>query len=461
MPKPNYILSNYFNQKQVELYNAVVLACNRKSDVRIFALGGAIRGGKTFGVMIVLDQLCRQYPNSKWIIVRADYPRLLRTTIPSYKKITKGVSCKWVMSQSDIRVEYPNGSSVHFMPESASSDPQLTRMLGLECNGVLIEQAEEITYSCYNMLMSRVGTWIIDKMPPPLIFLTFNPAEGWFKELFHDKYMVEALPPDVMYITALPTDNKAITEEQLEHWKKMPKELYEQFVQGDWTAVMRRGAWLKNFDKTIHVTPASKAMFASDLPVYISIDWNFEKFCAIAFQTNSAFSANIETTWLKVFKEFVLENANIDVMANAIKQAFPMHVATGNIFVTGDKTGNRRDVGIGELGATYIRLLQKKLNIRDANMLFGQIDGISGNANLGLKESWVICNYFLQAGIFSVSERCNMSISDISKAKHDPKKGNSNLYKTPPSGDYDMGLMDCIRYAIHHVASDKITIHVS
>ena len=77
MITPNYILSREYNPKQVELYNGVVLACSGQSKARTFVLGGAIRGGKTFGVLIVLDRLCREYPNSRWAIIRADLPRLL------------------------------------------------------------------------------------------------------------------------------------------------------------------------------------------------------------------------------------------------------------------------------------------------------------------------------------------------------------------------------------------------
>lgn len=58
MITPNYILSREYNPKQVELYNGVVLACSGQSKARTFVLGGAIRGGKTFGVLIVLDRLC-------------------------------------------------------------------------------------------------------------------------------------------------------------------------------------------------------------------------------------------------------------------------------------------------------------------------------------------------------------------------------------------------------------------
>lgn len=458
MREPNYILNSDYNPKQVELWNEVVLACDGLSDKRTFAFGGAIRGGKTFGVLIVIDALCRQYPRSRWAIIRADLPRLLRTTVPSLEKITMGSRvCKWHRSVSDFKLTYTNGSSIHFLPESISKDPTMTRLLGFECNGVVLEQAEEISHKCFNMVLSRVGTWIIPKMPPKFIFMTFNPADGWFKELIHDKYLSGELPRQIKYIHALPTHNKAITAEQFEHWKQMPSDLYAQFVLSDWSALSKAGQWFKNFDQNKHVAAVTLQTL---LPIYISIDWNFAKFCAIAYQRSPIAIGN--NTFCHVLREFVLQNANIRHMAAEIKTAYPIHAKTKNIIVTGDKTGSKHDVGIDDTSATYIKMLQYELGLPDKNMLFGQIDYVSSLKNLDLRSSWSLCNDFLERQQnFKIDPLCKETIKDLKKAKHDQKKGNCNLYKTGASGEYDMGLSDCIRYMMHEVRKEKFINHLS
>ena len=456
MITPNYILSREYNPKQVELYNGVVLACSGQSKARTFVLGGAIRGGKTFGVLIVLDRLCREYPNSRWAIIRADLPRLLRTTIPSLEKVTKGsLYCKWYRSASDLRLRYNNGSSIHFIPENATKDPQMTRLLGFECNGVFLEQAEELTRKCYDMAISRVGTWILPKMPPKLMFLTFNPADGWFKEEFHDKYIQGILPDNCLYIHALPTDNKAITAEQFEHWAQMPKDLYEQFVLGDWSAVNREGIWFYNFNKSRHVGSRS---IVTNAPLYVSIDWNFAKFCAIIYQRSPGYGA----PFISVIDEIVLLRANISDMAAEIRRRYYGHYVTQRIIITGDKTGSKHDVGMESTSSTYITMLQKLLNVPDENMLFGQIDYISPLRNLDLRSSWSLCNHILAThGNFVIDASCTHTIADIQKAKHDDRKGNCNLYKTPATGDYDMGLADCFRYMIHEATGENFIKHIS
>ena len=136
------------NKKQEELFNEVMYSIQKKQNGiedynKYFFYGGAIRGGKTFCILTILTILCRMFPNSKWVVVRADMPALTTTTIPSIEKIIgTSQNWKWSRDKSNYFVKHRNGSKIIFKGENITSDPELNDFLGLECNGFFLEQIE-------------------------------------------------------------------------------------------------------------------------------------------------------------------------------------------------------------------------------------------------------------------------------------------------------------------------------
>jgi hypothetical protein len=111
--------------------------------------GGAIRGGKTFGGLAALILLSRFFKGSRWAVVRKDLPTLKRTTIPSFKKIVPtnfllGGSLATGYNQTDQVVTFKNGSQIIFFPENFVEDKELNRWKGLEVNGFLLEEINEL-----------------------------------------------------------------------------------------------------------------------------------------------------------------------------------------------------------------------------------------------------------------------------------------------------------------------------
>ncbi len=131
------------NKNQGEYFNTVLASCAGLNNYRRFAYGGAIRGGKTFVTLFILIILARKYANSRWHIVRKDMPALLTTTIPSFEKF-KLNNLRWNRNPGNFFVEFQNGSRIYFKPESIDRDPYLSDFLGLETNGIFLEQAEEL-----------------------------------------------------------------------------------------------------------------------------------------------------------------------------------------------------------------------------------------------------------------------------------------------------------------------------
>jgi hypothetical protein len=225
-------------QKQVGFAEAVFSGL-----YRYLAYGGAIRGGKSFIVVALLFVLCRVYPRSRWAIVRMDLPTLRRNTVPTIEKLRPPRFCA-ALNQSTWSYRCRNGSEILLFAEGIRDDPDLDRWKGLEVNGFVLEEANELAEKSWFKSIERAGTWIIPPtkddptpaQPDPLILLTFNPALAWVKWRFYDRYKAGTLVAPFFYQPATVADNPHVGAAFRESLKNLPEREYKRFVEGEWEA---------------------------------------------------------------------------------------------------------------------------------------------------------------------------------------------------------------------------------
>lgn len=222
------------NKRQGEYFNAVFASCAGINNRRFFCYGGAIRGGKTSVTLAILIFLAHKYPNSRWHVVRDDLPTLKKTTIPSIEKFLPETGWTPHRDGGDYYYQCANGSRIYMMPESITRDPELKAFLGLETNGIFLEQAEELSPAMWDKAKERTGSWLIEPMPPGFIFLTVNPTYTWARRVFYDPWRNGTLSDNMFYLNALPTDNPFVTDDQWAAWRDMEGEAYRRFVEGNW-----------------------------------------------------------------------------------------------------------------------------------------------------------------------------------------------------------------------------------
>lgn len=203
--------------------------------------GGAIRGGKTVAALMVLWLVCKIWPGSRWAVVRKDLPTLKRNTLPAFNKFRPS-GFVGEMNRSDWVAKCTNGSTILFFPESVQSDPGYNRWAGLEVNGFLCEEANELAPETLAKVMERAGTWVIrdGKQPPPLNWYTTNPDDGWVKRDFHDPYHNGTLSEGFYFQPATIKDNPHLPQsylKSLERLKETNELAYRRFVLGDWRAM--------------------------------------------------------------------------------------------------------------------------------------------------------------------------------------------------------------------------------
>ena len=227
---------------------------------RYIGFGGGIRGAKTWGGLGMLVTLCRLFPRSRWAIVRKDLPTLRRNTVPSFEKLREEYFRHFVGELVRDTWTYPcaNGSEIILFPESRDVDPDLSRWKGLEVNGFLLEEADELAEASFHKAIERSGAWIIPSggvQPPPYIFVTFNPCGNWPKHVFYEPWKNGTIAAPFAFVPATAADNPHIPDSTREAWKNLPEQEYRRFVEGDWEVLT--GRYYDNIDPRVHLIPRS------------------------------------------------------------------------------------------------------------------------------------------------------------------------------------------------------------
>ena len=219
--------------KQVEFLEAIL-----SGKFNYLAIGGGIRGTKTYAVLIAIFTLCRMFPGSRWAIVRKDLPTLRRNLLPSFEKL-RPTSFVGPFNQAIWTSRCTNGSEIILFPEGIERDPDLERWKGLEVNGFVLEEGSELSEKSFSKAIERAGSWVIpdvpeELQPPPLVLSTFNPCQNWPKRIFYLPWKNGKLKEPFFFLPSTIADNPYATDAYIESLRNLPPAEYRRFVEGDW-----------------------------------------------------------------------------------------------------------------------------------------------------------------------------------------------------------------------------------
>lgn len=422
------------NPKQADYFYEVVKACNGIRPWRKFAYGGAIRGGKTFVTLFILLYLCDRFPGSRWVIIRSDFPNLQATTIESLKKMLYGSKrWRWNHDKSNFYCQNDKGSRIMFKAENITKDPDLNDFLGLEINGVFFEQLEEINQKTWQVVMSRCGSWYIPDMPPAFMFTTFNPTQKWPKQFIYERWILDTLPDDFYYQSALPSDNAFVTADQWNTWGQMDERYQSQFIGGDWTNFDDTDPrWSYAFDSRTHVKDTLP--FYPGFPVYLAFDFNREPMTCTAIQRSDTIGT--PHSFVHFLKEY-RGNWQLHEISARVLSDFP----AATLFVCGDVSGKKGDVGYTERHMTHYKLLAQYLKINFKKQVH------LNDKNLEHADSRLLVNTMLNChpNVRFSREGCPQLIKEYEKSKVDLKHKNAG-HLLKDRGDNQLDLFDGSRY---------------
>lgn len=319
----------------------------------VLTFGGSVGGGKSYVGVACLILLARIYPNSKWVIVRESVPTLKRTSIETFKKIVPRNFIRSYNQQEQI-VYFKNGSQIMFMPENYSEDKDFDRFKGLEVNGFLLEQIEELQQKLLDVCIMRAGRHKIKKMPPPVILMNLNPTQTWAKKKIYEAHMNGKLPSDWYYLPATIFDNPVLANDQayMSRLKNLDKLTYARLIEGDWSAFAVDRPFAYAFSEAKHV---GKTEFNPEKEILLGFDFNKSPCICVA--------AQLYDDRLEFIQEFIVNDGGIEEVCDMIKARFPYAV----FLVTGDATGRNRSA-LTRGNINFYTIIQNKLGLVDTQM---------------------------------------------------------------------------------------------
>jgi len=325
-----------------------------QQDKNIILYGGAIRGGKSFWLCLMMHSLAMKHEGSKWVMIRKSLPTLKKTLIPSFFKLYHMGINHYIekFNNQDYIVYYKNGSQIMFMAESYDTDKELNRFRGLEINGAGFDEINECNQDTFNVVNSRVFSYshLIPNQPKPLILATCNPSTGWVKELFYDRWKDNTLPSNWAYIPSKITDNPYIPESAIEELRATTTSLiFERMVNGDWEVRENENLFAYAFEPTRNVS--NEAVYQEGLPVYLSFDFNVNPATCAVFQHTHDFIYQID--------EIRLKDSSIYSVTDLIKTK---DYFKSQVYVTGDASGWAREKSTQSLDSMY-SIIKRELNI--------------------------------------------------------------------------------------------------
>jgi len=369
---------------------------------KIILYGGAIRGGKSYFLVLYAFTIAFKYPRSRWLFLRETLPTLKRTLLVTFNEFIQNGFGQYIkdFNQQSMTVTLTNGSQFIFMAEGFDTDKELNRFRGLEINGAFIDEANEIQEVTFDKVIERSGSWFHSKGCPSKIVMTANPTNGWLKDRIYDKWENKNLNEGYAYIPARIFDNPFIPTDYLDSLKMLPRYQYEVFVEGNWNIQLKTGGeFYKCFELDRHV---GQCYYDPNLALHISWDDNVNPYlpCGI-FQ--------IKDKEVRMIDEIagVTPNNTIRQVCNEFIRKYPSH--SGGLFIYGDATAKKEDTKL-EKGYNFYRLIVDQLSVYKPQMRV-----LNSNPSVAMRGMWI--NTVLDKEIggikIIINDKCKKTINDF------------------------------------------------
>jgi PBSX family phage terminase large subunit len=244
---------------------------NKTSEI---CFGGGVSGGKSYLLCLSIATMAIQYSGTRYILGRSVLHTLKQTTLVTLFQVLKDMGLTpdkhFTYNGQDNTVKLLNDSIIILKNlEYTPSDPNYERLQGYEVTAIGVDEASQISETCYNILKSRIRYKLTDYNLIPKIILTCNPGNNYIKRLFYIPFQDNTLPESKVFIQSLITDNPYVSQDYIDMLQTLPAEQKKRLLYGDWFFTDEIGK-LFDYDDIVNASyknapnPADKK--------YISID---------------------------------------------------------------------------------------------------------------------------------------------------------------------------------------------
>jgi hypothetical protein len=220
--------------KQREAWN--LLKDDKTTEV-IF--GGGAGGAKSFLGCGWLIFMATTYPGTRWLMGRKKLKRLKETTLKTFFE----VCAKWgyksgvdFIYHADSHIKFKNGSEVILKDLAHQpSDPNYDDLGSLELTGAFVDEVNQITYKCWQVLNSRIRFKLDANGLTPKCLGTCNPSKGWVYTYFYKPFKDGVIEAGKAFVRALAKDNPFISKHYIKQLEAIKdKATRERLLNGNW-----------------------------------------------------------------------------------------------------------------------------------------------------------------------------------------------------------------------------------
>lgn len=414
--------------KQEEFITAVL-----SGKYSLLTYGGAMGGGKSYVCIAAAILLARFYAKSKWVIIRESLPTLKLTSIPTFWKVAPTNFIE-SFNQTEHIVTFKNGSQIIFMAENYAQDKEFDRFKGLEVNGFILEQIEELQQELLNVCFIRAGRHAIDPMPRPMILANLNPTLFWPRKKIYDKWLSNTLPADWYYLSAKISDNPILANNEIymANLSNLDDLTKSRLIDGDWDAFGVDKPFFYKFNKKKHCQKDYE--INPHLQLLISFDFNKDPMTCLISQMP-------HYKKLVIFDEIRMKDGSTPEICEQIIAKYPQFKYKRQ--VTGDASGRNRTAMI-KGNKNHYDIIKEKLELMDKELLVPDVNPSHLNSR-------IMCNSVMQNAEFIITENCEETIRDCIYTEVDDE---GDPKKTAIEGRH---FFDNVRYLIEAAFPDFIS----
>ncbi|MDR2003928.1 MAG: hypothetical protein LBQ74_12925 [Prevotella sp.] len=392
--------------------------------------GGAAGGGKTrLGVGCIAIQALK-YDGTRWVIGRDTLKTLKETTLKSFFDFAKDehITYRYVENKGIL---LPNSSEI-LLKDLAyyPSDPNYDELGSLEITGAFVDECNQITQRCWQVLKSRIRYKLDEYGLTPKMLGTCNPARNWVYDDFYLPCKENRLEPHRIFIPALIKDNPYISKHYEENLMALDEVSRERLLAGNWDYLDITDLWAFSFRHHKHV---GKCELNPSETVYLSFDFNRNPIVCSVYQ-------HYDNT-IYCLEVIDIDDSTIYRLCDEILQRYP-----GCFFVvTGDVSGKSLTT-MSQLN--NFDVIKISLDLSRGQMQYS-------GANPPLAESRQLVNAMLeQYNIIIDEDKCKPLIYDLMNVKSDKEGKPVKNDRKDPSQRADC--LDTFRYYLNRFFRDYL-----
>lgn len=307
-----FIRAGYVPQAKQLTFHAAARAADDPNAPNLIGYGGARGGGKSHVLMaqIALDD-CQRRAGLKFLFVR----KIQKAAKESFEDLLRRVLLlqPYEYHPSEHRLIFKNGSRI--VIGGYRDEKEIAGYLGIEYDGIGVEEATLITESKIDMLLGSLRTSKDDWRPRA--YFTTNPGgigHAWFRSRFVVPEMTNQPNRMTKFIPALYSDNKYLNPEYIAYLHNLPGDLGRAWRDGDWDVF--EGQAFPTFNPSTHVIKPFE--IPRHWAVWRGIDWGFSApFCCLWM----AYDPEVNRYY--VYRELYMRELTVTQQARMIREYTP------------------------------------------------------------------------------------------------------------------------------------------